>query len=151
MLAARAWQLLERVTAPAGAVFLFGAHAYTGVGRVLLATGGPERSEALRLPVRDAARRAGWWEALAASELLLGLCAEACGDRDGARPALTRAAEIADEHGIPAPGWEAHLALARLVEDPTVHLTAAETIVERILAGVKDATLRDSLRERATS
>ena len=149
-LAARAGQLLERVTAPAGAVFLFGAHAYTGVGRVLLATGAPERGEALLLPVRDAASRAGWWEALATCELLLGLCAEACGNRDGARPALTRAAEIADEHGIPAPGWEAHLALARLVEDPPVHLTAAETIVERILAGVKDATLRDSLRERAT-
>jgi hypothetical protein len=32
-----------------------------------------------------------------------------------------------------------------------VHLTAAETIVERILAGVKDAALRGSLRERATS
>ena len=83
------------------------------------------------------------------TELLLGLCVEARDDLDRARAALTRAAEIADEHGIPAPGWEAHLALARLVEDPTGHLTAAEAILERIAADVKDEALRDSLRKRA--
>jgi predicted ATPase/class 3 adenylate cyclase len=147
-LAARAEQLLERVTAPAGAAFLFGVHAYAAVARVLLAIGAPERGEGLLLGARDAARRSGWWEALATSELLLGLCAEARGDLDRARPALTRATEIADDHEIPAPGWEAHLALARLVEDPGAHLTAAETIVERIAVEVKDESLRDSLRRR---
>ena len=148
-LAARAEHLLEQVTAPDGAAFLFGAHAYAAVARVLLATGAPERGEALLVPVRDAACRSGWWEAVATTELLLGLCVEARDDLDRARAALTRAAEIADEHGIPAPGWEAHLALARLVEDPTAHLTAAETILDRIAADVKDEALRDSLRTRA--
>ena len=148
-LAARAEHLLEQVTAPDGAAFLFGAHAYAAVARVLLATGAPERGEALLVPVRDAACRSGWWEAVATTELLLGLCVEARDDLDRARAALTRAAEIADEHGIPAPGWEAHLALARLVEDPTAHLTAAEAILERIAADVKDEALRDSLRKRA--
>jgi tetratricopeptide (TPR) repeat protein len=149
VLAARAECVLEEVTAPVGAAFLFGAPAYAAVARVLLATGAPERGEALLLPVRDAARRSGWWEAVATSELVLGLCLEARDELDHAIPALARAAEIADEHGIPAPGWEAHLALARLVEDPSGHLTAAEAIVERIAADVKDEGLRDGLRKRA--
>jgi predicted ATPase len=58
-LAAHAHELLEHVTAPSGAAFLFGVPAYTAVARVLLATGAPERGEALLLPVRDAASRSG--------------------------------------------------------------------------------------------
>ena len=148
-LAAHAHELLEHVTAPSGAAFLFGVPAYAAVARVLLATGAPERGEALLLPVRDAASRSGWWEALAMSELVLGLCLQERGEGDRAAAALTHAAELADRHGIPATGWEAHAALARLGDDSTRHLAAAEAIVIRIAAEVKDLTLQESLRERA--
>jgi len=148
-LAAHAHELLEHVTAPSGAAFLFGVPAYTAVARVLLATGAPERGEALLLPVRDAALRSGWWEALAMSELVLGLCLQERGEGDHAAAALTHAAELADRYGIPATGWEAHAALARLGDDSARHLAAAEAIVIRIAAEVKDLTLQESWRKRA--
>jgi class 3 adenylate cyclase/tetratricopeptide (TPR) repeat protein len=148
-LAARAEELLLGVTAPPGAVFLFGAQAYVAVGRVLLATGAPDRGEALLRPVLEAASRSGWWEAAAMTELVLGLCLEGRGERDRAGQALAHAVELADEHGIPAAGWEAHASMAELSEDPDEHLAAAETIVEGIAAGVKDEALRRCLRERA--
>jgi class 3 adenylate cyclase/tetratricopeptide (TPR) repeat protein len=148
-LAAHAHELLEHVTAPSGAAFLFGVPAYAGVARVLLATGAPERGEALLVPVRDAASRSGWWEALAMSELVLGLCLQERGEGDRAAAALAHAAELADRHGIPATGWEAHAALARLGHESTRHLAAAEAIVTRIAAEVKDPTLQKTLRKRA--
>ncbi len=145
-LAARAEGLLGAVTAPPGGAFLFGAHAYAAVARVLLATGAPDRGEALLRPVRDAAARAGWWEAAAMTELVLGLCLEERGERDRGLAALAHAAALADEHALPATGWEAHAALARLDDDPLNHLRAAEAIVERIAAGLTDEALRTGLR-----
>jgi class 3 adenylate cyclase len=145
-LAARAEELLERVS---GGVFLFGIQAYAGVGRVLLATGAPERGESLLRPVLEAAERANWHEAVALSELVLGLCLEARGELGQARDALAHAAEVADEHGIPAPGWEAHAALARLTDDGDGQRAAARAIVERAAADLSDGPLRDALRARA--
>jgi hypothetical protein len=82
------------------------------------------------------------------TELVLGLCLQERGDGEGAAATLTHAAELADRHGIPATGWEAHFALARLGDDSARHLAAAEAIVIRIAAEVKDPTLRKSLRKR---
>jgi class 3 adenylate cyclase len=148
-LAARAEQMLEHVTAPPGAVFLFGTQAYAAVGRVLLATANPERSEALLRPVLDAASRAGWYESAAITELVLGLAMEALGELDGAVETLSHSAELADNHGIPATGWEAHAALARLAEDPAEHLTTARALVERMAASLKDDSMRVHFREQA--
>ena len=52
---------------------------------------------------------------------------------------------MTDEHGIPAPGWEAHAALARLGAGAT-HAAAAETIADRMAANLKDEAQRDRLR-----
>jgi hypothetical protein len=76
---------------------------------------------------------------------------EARGELDGAIAALARAAELADDHGIPAPGWEAHAALARLGPDGAPHLAAAAALVGRMTDGLTDEELRAGLRRHATS
>jgi tetratricopeptide (TPR) repeat protein len=141
-LSARAHELLGRVT---GGVFLFGAHAYAGVARVLLATGAPDRGVQLVRPVLEAAERSGWRELRALTELVLGLCHEAGNQSEQARIMLARAASS----GIAAPALEAHLGLARLADEPGEHVAAAETIIERIAADLTDDVLRASLRARA--
>ena len=83
------------------------------------------------------------------SELVLGLCLQERGEDDRAAAALTDAAELADRHGIPATGWEAHAALARLGDDSARHLATAQAILTRIVARVKDPKLQKSLRTRA--
>ena len=141
-LAARAEELLAQVT---GGAFLFGAHAYAATARVLLATGAAERGENLLRPVLAAAERFGWLEAAATTGLVLGLCQEARGDLDQAHATLAEAAAVADEHGIPAPGWEAHAALARLGAGAR-HALVAEAIVERMADTLTDEAQRDRLR-----
>ena len=60
---------------------------------------------------------------------------------------LPQAAAVADEHGIPAPGWEAHAALARLGAGAT-HTAAAEAIVERMAAALNGrGTARPTARD----
>jgi tetratricopeptide (TPR) repeat protein len=151
-LVARAERLLGQVSAPPGGAFLFGAHAYTAIARVHLAAGAPERGEALLLPVLGAAERSGWREAAATTELVLGLCLEGRGELDQAAARLAHAAAVADESGIPAPGWEAHAALARLhrvagrAGDAGAQETMADAIVERVSAGLDDEALRDGIR-----
>jgi hypothetical protein len=140
-LAARAHELLDGIT---GGAFLFGAHAYAGVARVMLATGGAEDAEQLVRPVFEAAERSGWRELIALTELVLGLCHEARDDPEQARVMLGRAADSA----IAAPALEAHLALTRLVEDRGGHLAAAEAIIESVAAELSDDALRESLRQR---
>jgi tetratricopeptide (TPR) repeat protein len=146
-LATRGEELLGRVTAPDGGGFVFGAHAYAAIARVLLASGAAERGARLIRPVFEAAERAGWHEATAITGLVLGLCLEARDELDQARSTLARAAELSDEYGIPAPGWEAHAALARLVAADQ-HAAAAKAIVERMSAALKDEAQRDQLREQ---
>lgn len=154
-LADRAASLLGNVTAPLGAAFVFGAHAYVATARVLLATGAPERAEALLQPVVEAAQRSGWREAAATTDVALGLCLEAGGELDRAGEVLARAAQVADEYGLPAPGWEAHAALARVLrlggrdQEGDRHAAAASAIAERVAAGLNDETLRERFRERA--
>jgi tetratricopeptide (TPR) repeat protein len=150
-LAARAEQLLERVSAPDGGAFLFGAHAHEATARVLIATGAAERGENLLRPVSRAAERAGWREVAARTALALGLCLEARGELDEARATLAHAADVSDDYGIPAPGWEAHAALARVAGvagEADCHAAAAEAILERMAANLKDEALRDRLHER---
>jgi len=148
-LCARARELLAGVTAPPGSAFVFGAHAYAAVARVLLASGHPEQGAELLLPVFDAAERSGWREAAACTGLVIGLCAEAQGELERAREQLEHAAGVADKHGIPAVGWEAHAALARLQDEPDEHRTAARAIAERMVADLKDDDLRGGLLQLA--
>jgi class 3 adenylate cyclase/tetratricopeptide (TPR) repeat protein len=154
-LAARAEKLLEQVSAPPGGAFLFGSHAYVALARVHLATGAPERGEALLRPLLGAAKRSGWREAEATTELVLGLCLEARGELEQARVALAHAAEVSDQCGIPAPSWEAHAALARVLRaagssaEADEHAAAAGAIVERMSGELKDGAMSRRLRERA--
>jgi predicted ATPase/class 3 adenylate cyclase len=148
-LCARARELLEGVSAPQGGAFVFGAHAYTAVARVLLATGLPEQGEELLLPVFRAAQRSDWREAAACTGLVVGLCAEGRGDLEQARERLAHAAGLADQYGIPAVGWEAHAAMARLLDEHNEHRAAARAIVERVAGTLNDDELRDGLRLRA--
>jgi hypothetical protein len=105
--------------------------------------------------VLGAAERAGWHEAAATTELVLGLCLEERGELDRAREALAHAAEVSDEHGIPAPGWESHAAASRVLRvageaaQADEHAAAAEAIVARMAASLNDEALRDRLLERA--
>ncbi len=147
LLATRGEELLERVT---GGPFLFGAHAYAAVARVLLASGAPDRGEILLRPVLAAAQNFGWREAAATAGLVIGLCLEARGELDHARATLRQAAELSDESGIPAAAWEAHAALARLPDEPGEHLAVAAAIVELMTAGLKDDAIGALLRQRAT-
>ena len=148
-LCARARVLLEAATAPQGGAFVFGAHAYAAVARVLLAAGRPEQGDELLFGVFRAAERFGWHEAAACTELVLGLCSEACGDLESARKRLGHAAELADEYGIPGVGWETHAALARLVDEADEHRAAADAILKRVAADLTDDDLRDGLRQWA--
>jgi len=119
------------------------------VARVLAATGGAEQGEALLRPVLMAAQRTGWREAVATCELVLGLCLEARGELDLAVEALARAAGVADEHGIAAPGWEAHTGLARLGVEPDQNSAAAEATINRMTANLSEDALRGGLRAPA--
>jgi DNA-binding SARP family transcriptional activator len=147
LLASRGEELLGHVT---GSPYLFGAHAYGAIARVLLASGAPERGETLLRPVLAAAQSSGWREVAATAGVVIGLCLEAGGEFDQARAALRQAAELSDESGIPAAGWEAHAALARLADEPDEHLAAATAIVELMTAGLKDDGAGALLRQRAT-
>jgi hypothetical protein len=77
------------------------------------------------------------------------------GELDRAGPTLAHAAEVSDQYGIPAPAWEAHAALARVLRlagssgGADEHAAAAEAILERLTASLTDQALRDHLRERA--
>jgi tetratricopeptide (TPR) repeat protein len=154
-IAHRAEELLEEVSAPSGGAFVFGTHAYVATARVHLAAGTPERGEALLQPLLAAAERSGWREAAATTGLVMGFCLEARGELEQAFAQFARAAGIADAHGIPAPGWEAHGALARAyratgrLTDADEHAAMAEGILERAMTGLKDEELRDGMRERS--
>jgi hypothetical protein len=132
-------------------------HAYAAIARVHVAAGVPERGEALLRPVLTAAERSSWLEAAAITELVLGLCMEAQGELDEAVALLGHGAEIADDHGIAAPGWEARAALARIHRgagrpaEADEQRAISDAIVERVTAGLKDEALRDGVRERASS
>jgi hypothetical protein len=119
------------------------------MARVLLATGRPEQGKEVLLSVFRAAERSGWREAAACTGLVIGLCAEAGGELGLARERLQHAAELADRYGIPAVGWEAHAALARLLDERDEHRAAARAILERVAADLNDDGLRDGLRQWA--
>jgi hypothetical protein len=130
-------------------------HAYAATARVHLAAAVPRRGEALLRPVLEAAERSGWQEAAATTGLVLGLCLAARGELEQAVAQLARAAEIADEYGMPAPGWEAHGALARMyratgrLAEGDEQAAIADAIIERLLDGLTDEELRDGMRGRA--
>jgi len=156
-LADRAEKLLAEVTVPTGGAFLFGMHAYAATARVHLAAGTPQGGEALLRPLLAAAERSGWREAVATTGLVLGLCVEARGELEQAVAQLARAAEIADEHGMPALRWEAHGALARICRNggrlaaADEHAAIAEAAVEPVIAGLTDEDLRAGLRDRTNA
>ena len=146
----RSWRTRARSTArvrdPLAEVLILDAlcwlHRSRGDYEEALSAG--RRAVALGAP----AERSGWHEATATSVLMLGLCLAADVELAEAVAQLTRAADIADRVGLPAPAWEAHAALARLagVADAQERLVRSAAIIERISAGIGDEALRAGLR-----
>jgi tetratricopeptide (TPR) repeat protein len=152
---ARAQQLLAEVNARPGEAWLFGAHAYFAVARVLLWEGYPQRAEGVVAPLLAAAERFGWLENVAYGSLVSGSSRLAAGELEGAEERLRGALETASAHGFAGAEWEAHAALAQLSreqrrpEAAREHLDRASAIVERLAAGLGDDALADVFRERA--
>ncbi len=151
----RAQQLLAEVNARPGEAWLFGAHAYFAVARVLTWQGYPERAEGVVEPVLAAAERFRWLELVAYGSLVAGSARLAAGELDGAEERLGAALEVAPAHGFAGAEWEAHAALARLrreqrrPEAAREHLDRARAIVDRLAAGLGDEALARRFRERA--
>ncbi len=152
---ARAQQLLAQVNARPGEAWLFGAHAYFAVARVLLDQGYPERAEGVVAPVLAAAERFRWLESVAYGALLVGTARLAARDLEAAGARLDRALEVSRAHGFAGARWEAHAALAALSREqgrPAAeeeHLARAAGIVERLAAGIDDDALAAGFRARA--
>ena len=117
VLAARAGQLLERVTAPAGAVFLFGPAPTRASGGCCSRPERPSAAKRSCFPCgMPQAARAGGRPSRPAS------CYSGSAPRRAATPTAPDPPSREPPRSPtstrdPAPGWEAHLALARLVEE----------------------------------
>jgi class 3 adenylate cyclase/tetratricopeptide (TPR) repeat protein len=150
----RAGELLGRVGVRRGGAWLFGAHAYLAAARVDIALGEPDRAVGLAEPIAAAAESSGWAEPLAAGSLVAGLARAADGDGAGAEAALRRAIEVADRAGLPAPDWEARLAIAGLLEasgrgeEASRHRHRAGEILGGLAASLEDPELRAGLLDR---
>jgi hypothetical protein len=151
----QAQQLLSEVNTRPGEAWLFGAHAYFALARVLLAEGYPDRAEGLVAPVLAAAERFRFLENVAYGALLAGLARLAQGDHAGTEAHLARALEVAAGCGFAGAEWETHAALASLrveqgrPEDSARHAAAARELVDRLAAGLGDDPLAESFRRRA--
>jgi class 3 adenylate cyclase/tetratricopeptide (TPR) repeat protein len=110
-LAERVEELLERMTAPPGGTFLYGAHAQLAVADVRLEGGDHAAAERLAEPLLAAAERVGWHETVARAACLMARCRRASGDGPAAEALLRRALEVAHEAGLPAAEREARTAL----------------------------------------
>jgi hypothetical protein len=154
VLATEANELLAGIRTPPGRAWLFGAHAHVATARAWVALGEPDRVEPMLAPVRAAAEASGWLETVACASLVIGQARIARGDASGAEDALRRALAVADGAGLPAPGWEAHAALAKLLADAGREAEAAESagtareILERLAVPLSDAELRAGLLAR---
>jgi class 3 adenylate cyclase/tetratricopeptide (TPR) repeat protein len=141
--------LLSEVSAPPGEAWLFGAHAYFALARVLLTEGEPDRAEAMVLPVLAAAERFRWLENVAYGALLVGRAQVARGDTTSGRERLEQALAVASESGFAGAEWEAHAALAALDRADGGHADRAAALVERLAASLGDDPLGASFRRRA--
>lgn len=151
----RAQQLLAEVNARPGEAWLFGAHAYFALARVLLDEGYADRAEGLVAPVLAAAERFRFLENVAYGALLLGTARLAQGDLDGADRHLDRSLEVASSAGFAGAEWEAHAALADLcreegrTDEADRHAATARDLVDGLAAGLGDDPLAEIFRRRA--
>jgi tetratricopeptide (TPR) repeat protein len=151
----RAQQLLAEVNVRPGEAWLFGAHAYFALARVLLDEGYADRAEGLVAPVLAAAERFRFLENVAYGSLLVGRARLARGDPDGADVLLTRSLEVASSAGFAGAEWEAEAAVADLrreqgrVDEADGHAAAARELVERLAAAMGDDPLAETFRRRA--
>ena len=110
-LAGDAEAMIEAASAPEGRTFLLGAHAALAIARVLLASGAPERAEALVAPVLAAAKASGWVETVAYATLLEGGCGLALGRSEAGTAAVQESLELARAAELP---WIEREAQAKL-------------------------------------
>ena len=153
--AARAWAILEQVTAPPGLTFLHGGHAYVATAEVWLAMGDAERAEQALTPLLEAGEAAGWLEVIATASFALGRARMAVGDGDGADQRLTRALEVAEGSGLASVEWRTHASAAVLrraqgrTDEAEGHLSRSHAVIDRTAAGIMDAKLRRAFRHGA--
>jgi class 3 adenylate cyclase/tetratricopeptide (TPR) repeat protein len=151
----QAQQLLSEVNTRPGEAWLFGAHAYFALARVLLAEGYPDRAEGLVAPVLAAAERFRFLENVAYGALLAGVARNAQGDLAGADALLNRSLEVASSCGFAGAEWEAHAALADLRREQgrpdgaAEHGATARDLVDRLAAGLGADPLAEGFRRRA--
>jgi class 3 adenylate cyclase/tetratricopeptide (TPR) repeat protein len=150
----RAERLLADVDARPGEAWLFGAHAYFALARVLLDDGAHDAAERLLAPVLAAAERFRFLENVAYGALLMGRARLGRGDLDAADAHLARSLEVAASAGFAAE-WEAEAALAdlrrdqRRPDDSDRHAARARELVRRLAAGIGDDSLAETFRRRA--
>jgi class 3 adenylate cyclase len=144
-------QAMSRLNVPSDQAFLFGFGGIVGLARAKAALGAPEQSDALLEPLVTAARRSGWYEALAAGSLALGLCREQRGLEDEARRGFATAIEVSVEHVLPGIEWEARGALARVSRGAAATELRADSaaIVARLAAAIGDERLGAEFRRAA--
>jgi len=151
VLALRADELLSQVATPPGGAWLFGAHAYLAAARAHIGCGDAHLVEALVAPIVAAARRTGWKEAIAGGSLVMGQALALLGEASAAEVALVHALEVADQTGLPAPAWEARVALSELLRgagreaEGAGHAEQAHAILQRLAEPLGDAALRAGL------
>ena len=111
---AEADRLLTAIDAPAGGAWLLGSDAYLGVARAWLAAGHPELAADRIAPLVVAAERQQWIPVLAQGLLVAGESELIAGDQSAGYETLSRAATLAEHHGMPGIARRAHERLPRL-------------------------------------
>ncbi len=111
---AEADRLLTAIDAPAGGAWLLGSDAYLGVARAWLAAGRPDLAADRIAPLVVAAEQQQWIPVLAQGLLVAGESELIAGDQSAGDETLSRAATLAEHHGMPGIARRAHERLPRL-------------------------------------
>lgn len=107
-------RLLTAIRAPAGGAWLLGSDAYLGVARAWLAAGRPDLAADRVAPLIAAADLHGWTTVMAEGLLITGECELTAGQGTVGRETLSRAATLAEQHGMPGIDRRARELLAQL-------------------------------------
>jgi len=153
----RAEAIFDAVTAPPGASFLHGAHAYLAAAKVRSGLGEWERAERLAATVLKPAERMGWEEVAADATVVIGRCREGTGDRDEVEARFLSAIERAERVGLPRVAWEAHAAMSTLARrdgkkaEADHHAGKARAIARRLARTIDDEDLRRTFVRRGSA
>jgi len=94
-------RLLEQASMPAEGAWVFGDEAHLSLARAWLGRGAPERARAVLAPLLAVAERVPWTATLAATLAVDGLALVRLGRNQQATAELSRAENLARQHGLP--------------------------------------------------